>query len=202
VTRQPGFDFGHTPTAENDRRRKAHALAVAARDLGLQPYELAVIGGGPAAPEQRSRVRRVAGVGRDPSVETWQLVLGMLEGLARSVPGSRPCLRCGWPVLTVVSERGRPLAIDPFPHPDGTVWPTMVRDQQRARVLAASAARPDDVPLYRQHALTCPGRVPPPPGPVPRCPVCGNPLAAALAARDPTYTTHPTCDPREEASRA
>jgi hypothetical protein len=202
VTGQREFDFAQTAGAQDNRRRKAHLLAVAARDLGLQPYELAVIGGGPASPQQRSRVRRMAGVGRDPSVQTWQLVLGMLEGLARAVLGSGPCPWCGWPVLMVTTERGRPLLIDPFPHPDGTVWPVVVRDQQRARVLAASAARPDDVPLYRQHALTCPGRVPPPPGPAPRCPVCGNPLAAALAARDPTYTTHPTCDPREEASRA
>lgn len=193
MSAQPGFDFAHTPKAENHRKAKAHKLAIAARDLGLQPYELAIIGGSPAAAALRSRVRRAARVDSEPSVQTWQQALGQLEGLARSIPGSRPCPRCGWPVLTMVTERGRPLALDPFPHADGTVQPVETHDDQRARVLAASDSRPDDVPLYRQHAATCPEKQPARAQVIPRCPVCRGPLDVVLVARDPTYTTHPTC---------
>lgn len=191
----PAFDFAHTTAAETNRQRKAHALAVSARALGLQPYELAPIGGLPGAAEQRARVRRLARITSDPSVETWQLALGQLEGLARSVPGSGPCPACGWPVLTVRSEGGKRLLLDPFPRTDGNVLPTGTPDGPRARVLGASADRPDDAPLFRQHTSRCHARQPVAPRAAAVCAGCGKPLDAVLAARDPSYTTHPTCTP-------
>lgn len=201
---QAALDFGHTPRAENNRKRKAHALAVAARSLGLQPYDLAIPGGRPGAEQQRARVRRHAGVASDPSAETWALALGQLEGLARSVPGSSLCPLCGWPVLTVRTLAGKKILIDPFANAEGTVLPVASEEGPRARILPATAPRPDDEPLYRQHASTCPGRVVPAatapstdsePGTddVAVCASCGKPLDQVLAARDPSYRVHPTC---------
>lgn len=204
MSAQPGFDFAHTPRAETNRQRKAHALAVTARALGLQPYDLAIPGGRPGAAEQRARVRRQARITPDPSAETWALALGQLEGLARSVPGSSLCPLCGWPVLTVRTLAGKKILIDPFPNAEGTVLPVASDEGPRARILAATAPRPDDEPLYRQHVSTCPGRtVPaatepptapePDPGAVVVCTSCGRPLDPVLVAREPTHTTHPSC---------
>lgn len=205
MTAQPGLDFGHTVRAETNRQRKAHALAGASRDLGLRPYELATVGGRPGVQERRARVRRLAQV-RDASEETWALAMGQLEGMEKWICGTAECPRCGWPVRTVVSERGRTLLIDPHAHELGTVLPT--EGGTRARILAATAPRPDGERLYRQHATSCPGAaataalapeetdIPDAPD-APACTACGQPLDAEFARRDPTYTTHPCCDPRE-----
>ena len=193
-------DFAHTRHAETNRRRKATALAAAAVNLGLQPYELKVIGSTATEAEARRRVRRAAGVDRDPSVQTWMLTLGYLEARAASLPGARQCQHCGAFVLEVLTEHEQRLLLDPWPHPAGTVWPTTTRTGQRARVLAGHDERPDDEPLYRQHAASCPQA---PRRPRSRlhgatCAECGQPLDQVLAERDPTYTTHPACDPGEE----
>lgn len=188
-------DYGHTTQAENNRKRKASALATAAANLGFQPYELTVIGGTPAEADKRHRVRRAAGLDRDPSVETWQMTIGMLIARTATLPGARPCTRCDFHVLQVITEAGTKLLIDPFPHPAGTVWP--VDDGRRARVLAGHEERPDDVPLYRQHTTTCPAEPAGRRSRAPRCQVCAQPLDGVLAARDPAYTSHPRCDPRE-----
>jgi hypothetical protein len=204
MTAQPEFDFAHTPRAEQNRKRKANALAFAARSLGLQPYDLAIPGGRPGAAEQRARVRRQARIGSDASAETWALALGRLEGLARSVPGSSLCPLCGWPVLTVRTLAGKKILIDPFANAEGTVLPVASDEGPRARILPATAPRPDDEPLYRQHAATCPGRTVPAAtepatpsesdaGDVVACTSCGGPLDQVLAARDPSYRVHPTC---------
>ncbi|EYR64644.1 hypothetical protein N866_07100 [Actinotalea ferrariae CF5-4] len=197
-------DFAHTRHAETNRQRKANALAAAAANLGLQPYELKVIGSTAVEAEQRRRVRRTAGLDRDPSVETWMLALGYLEARAAGLPGARQCTACGAFVLQVVTEHDQRLLIDPYPHATGTVWPVAApagrRSGKSARVLAGHDERPDDQPLYRQHTASCPAA---PPRPRSRsraalCGECGLPLDQVLAERDPTYTTHPKCDPREE----
>ena len=193
-------DFAHTRHAEANRQRKAHALAAAAANLGLQPYELKLIGSTSVEAEHRRRVRRAAGLDRDPSVETWMLALAHLEARAATLPGARQCTACGAFVLQVVTEHEQRLLIDPYPHRTGTVWPVTAPAGQRARVLAGHDERPDDEPLYRQHTASCPAA---PTRPRSRsraalCGECGQPLDQVLAERDPTYTTHPRCDPGEE----
>lgn len=200
MTAQPFLDFAHTTRAETNRQRKAHALAGAAKALGLRPFELALVGGRPGAAEQRRRVRRLARV-QSASEETWALALGQLEGMERWICGTDECPRCGWPVKLVRSERGRTLMLDPFPHEYGTVLPVPGPDgATRGRVIPASAPRPDGELLYRQHAVSCPGAASTAahgpaqaPREAPVCASCGEHLDAVLAARDPTYTTHPTC---------
>lgn len=191
-------DYAHTRNAENHRQRKAHALAMAARALGMQPYELQVIGGTAEHASNRLRARRRAHLDRDPSVETWQLTIGQLEGLAHSAPGSiAGCPDCGWWVRIVTTMGGRRLAVDPFPHPLGTVLIETTKAGEAARILAGHEPRPDDVGMYRQHVTSCPQSPAVARRHAPRCSVCGKPLNAALAATDPTYTSHPCCDPRE-----
>lgn len=192
----PAADYGHTPAAESNRRRKAHALSGAAWSMGLQPYELTVVGGGAQEAELRSRVRRAARLDRDPSVETWQAAIGQLMARIMTMPGTAPCPRCDWHVREVITEAGTRLLIDPLAHPAGTVWPVTTPDGQRAKVLAGHDERPDDVPLYRQHSTTCPAQARP--SRHYRCQVCSRPLDQQLAHRDPTYRTHPRCDDGEE----
>ena len=196
-----GTDHAHTPRAETNRQRKAHALAGAARHLGMQPYELTVVGGTLAHSENRARVRRLAGLDRDPSVETWQTAIGHLLGLTGSMPGAAQCTACGFYVLHVLTMSGRRLAIDPFPHPTGTVWPEDTAKGQVARILAGHDVRPDDVQLWRQHATSCPASPTVRRSQAPRCQVCSQPMDGVLAARDASYTTHPSCDPREGVNR-
>jgi hypothetical protein len=191
-------DYAHTPRAESNRQRKAHRLALAARSLGLQPYELTVVGGTVAHASNRTRVRRHARVDHDPSVETWQITIAQLIGLSGSMPGARQCVACGFYVLEVLTTSGRRLLIDPWPRTDGTVWPTETAKGQVARILAGHDERPDDVPLYRQHAVSCPASPSTARRQAPRCDVCSKPLDPVLAARDTSYTTHPLCEPREE----
>ena len=144
-------------------------------------------------------MRRLAGLDRDPSVETWQTALGQLIGRAASHPGTVQCARCDAYVRPVITESGAVLLVDPFAHPAGTVWPLTTPHGQRAKVLAGHDPRPDDdVPLYRQHAASCPANARAARARAPRCSVCAQPLDAVLAARDPSYTSHPRCEPREE----
>lgn len=213
MSAQPFLDFAHTPRAESNRQRKAHRLAGAAKALGARPYELAVVGGRPGVEERRARVRRLAQV-QQASEETWALAMGQLEGMERWVCGTDQCPRCGWPVKPVRTERGRAILLDPFPHELGTVLPIPGPDgATRARVITASAPRPDDEPLYRQHAASCPGpastlyadpeqaptapqaaaEAPPEAAEAPSCTACGNPLDPELARREPHHSTHPAC---------
>jgi hypothetical protein len=189
---QPTLDFAHTPGADKSRKRKAKALAATAAGMGLQPYELKVLGSTPAAAAARREVRRAAGWDREPSVETWMLAVGYLESLARDLPGIVLCTDCGYPVRYVITELGRRLAIDPFPHPAGTVWPVTTARGQRARIIAGNHSRPD-APLYRQHPASCPARPAAGRARLRMCTVCGHPLDPVLAAREPAQTTHPTC---------
>lgn len=191
-------DHAHTHRAETNRQRKAHALAGAAVALGLQPYDLTVVGGTQAHADNRGRVRRLAGLDRDPSVETWQTALGHLFGLAAHVPAAEQCARCDAYVRPVITESGARLLVDPFAHPAGTVWPLTTPHGQRAKVLAGHDPHPQDVPLFRQHAASCPANPRAARARAPRCSVCAQPLDAVLAARDPSYTSHPRCEPREE----
>ena len=196
MSASPAVDYAHTNRAEENRKRKASALAATAAGFGLQPYELTVVGGTQAEADRRHRVRVASGLDRDPSVETWQTAIGMLIGRTATLPGARPCTHCDFHVLQVITEAGNRLLIDPLPHPAGTVWP--VEDGHKARILAGHDERPEDVPLYRQHATTCPARRSRRRSQAPRCSVCSQPLDAVLAARDASYTSHPRCDPREE----
>lgn len=193
-------DFAHTQRAENNRKRKAHRLALAAASMGLQYYELKVVGGTQAEADTRTRVRRAARIDRDPSVETWQLAIGMLMARAGTLPGALQCPRCDAYVLRVVTEAGSKILIDPFPHPSGSVFPhTNGQGLQVARVLAGHDPKPDE-PLYRQHTASCPASPTALRARARRCLVCSRELDAVLAARDPSYTTHPTCEPGEEAN--
>lgn len=151
-------DFARTRKAETNRHRKAKALAAAAVALGLQPYELAIVGGGEAERAARRAVRRRAGLDRDPSVESWHVAMGYLEGRARSLPAIYTCPGCGWPVLWVVTQTGASLLLDPFPHPEGSVVPVESAGLQYAHVLAADDPRPADTPRYRLHVASCPAR--------------------------------------------
>lgn len=93
MSAQP-HDFAHTQHAENNRKKKAHRLALAAASMGLQDYELKVIGGTQVEVDTRARVRRAAALDREPSVETWHLAMGMLLARAATLPGARQCQRC------------------------------------------------------------------------------------------------------------
>ena len=182
-------DFGHTRHAQERRKAKALALAVAAAGLGLQPYELTVVGGTQVHADNRARVRRAVPLDRDPSVETWQATLGQLIQRSATIHGARQCLGCDFYVVEVITEAGKRLLVDPFPHPSGTVDTT----GPRARVLAGHDVREGDEDLYRQHATSCPASPSARRSPGPRCTECAKPLDAVLAVRDPTYTIHPTC---------
>lgn len=197
------LDYAHTEHAERRRAVKADRLAAAARDLGLMPFELAIIGGTPSAESRRELVRKSAGMDRAPSDETWVLALVRLEALALQVPGITLCPECDWPVLEVVAEISkRRILIDPLPRGDGTVLPVQAADglNMLARVFAGGdAARPLDEPLYRQHSRSCPQSPQGRSVRTPKCEICGNPLWLPLVELDPTYTTHPTCDPHGKA---
>lgn len=191
-----GTDYANTKHAQENRRRKAEALAVEAAHHGLQPYELRLVGGTVADATRRETVRKAAGILSRPSHETWTLALEVLENAARTRPGATPCNTCGWPVLTVTTATGTKVRIDPFAHPAGTVWPQTDAGKTVAVIIAGHQSRPEDTPLFRQHASSCPE------SPqaadrrrreAPRCISCGNPLDGVLAQRSPSYTVHPTC---------
>jgi ribosomal protein L34E len=187
--------FAHTPTAAANRERKATALAAAAASLGVRVYELTMAGGTFAGAERRKRIRKVAGITAAPSVETWERALGLLEAAERTVPGASTCADCGHAVRVVITAAGNRLAIDPFPHPDGRVWPKTTPAGQRAVVIAGHESPPEDEPLYRQHSRSCPATSGKRRAEGPRCAACCQPMDGVLAARDPSYRTHPACDP-------
>jgi len=197
-------DYAHTREAERRRSIKAGKIAAAARRLGYMPFELRTIGGTEADADRWEQIRRDVGLVRAPSVETRNAALIMLERFALDVPGIVLCPACDWPVLEVITERSKQrITIDPFPHPRGSVLPVQAEDaiNMLARIFAGGdPARPVDEPLYRQHSRSCPETAHGRRVRAPRCTVCGNPLHVGLAEKDPTYTTHPTCDP-QEASR-
>lgn len=202
-------DFAHTLTAAENRRAKATALADVAFAAGLQAFELAVVG--PLATwgtaQRRKTVRTAAGLARDPSVETWQMVLGLLDARAACEPDTIACGVCGWPVRQVTTDQGTRLLVDPAPHPSGSVW--LREDRLEAAVAVVLVGHAVDRPaegeaLYRPHARSCPmakdaharrRRE------APRCRVCEQHLDRVLPLVDRSYTTHPTCDPREEVTR-
>lgn len=197
----PPTDYARTRHAEQNRARKAEALAAAAARMGLQAYELTLVGGTVADRDRRAAVRKAAGISRAPSVDTWTLALQTLEALARALPGVRDCPLCGHPVRAVLGAQSkRHIRIDPFPHPNGNVLPIVEDHHVVARVIAGHDTPPDE-PLFRQHHVSCPA------SPqaasrrrseAPRCPICETPLDGSLAASDPTYRTHPSCDPGGE----
>ncbi len=189
--------FAHNPTAEANREKKAKALAATAAGMGYRVYELKCVGGTVADADRRNRVRRAAGLTSAPSVETWARALGLLEARERMLPGVSVCQApgCGHAVRVVITESGKNLEVDPFPHPDGRVWPKTTKDGQRAVVIAGHETPPEDEPLFRQHSRSCPSTAHRRPSEAPRCSECGQPLDGVLAARDATYLSHPTCDP-------
>lgn len=193
----PDVDYAHTKRAERNRSKKAAALAGEARRLGYMPFELATVGGTVHDAERRELVRKSLGLTAAPSVETWVQVLVKLETMAFEVPGVVMCPACDWPVRDVTTPGGKHLTIDPFPREDGTVQPIRKRDGTVvAEVFAGGDShRPTDEPLFRQHSRSCPASPAARRVRLPRCQVCNNPLYGPLAAADPTYTTHPCCDP-------
>lgn len=186
-------DYAHTAHARENRARKAAALAAAAAGLGLQVYEVKLVGGTVADRKRRAAVARAAGYS-SASDETWAAALLELEALAWAVPGVEAHGPCGAPVLLEVTRGGKPVDLDPFPRERGTVWLSGdVVTGQRAVVLAGHDVPPVDVPLYRQHSRSCPATAHTRPSEGPWCEDCGQPLDGVLAARDPSYTSHPGC---------
>lgn len=186
--------FAHSPAAEVNRERKAKALAATAAGMGYRVYELKCVGGTAADAGRRVRVRKAAGISSAPSVETWARALGLLEARERMLPGAGTCPGCGHAVRAVITESGKHIEVDPFPHPDGRVWPKTTKDGQRAVIIAGHETPPEDEPLFRQHARSCPSTARQRPSEAPRCTTCTRPLDGVLAARDATYTSHPSCD--------
>lgn len=189
-------DYANTKHAQENRRRKAEALAVEASHHGLQPYELRLVGGTVADATRRETVRKAAGLKTRPSDETWTLALAALEAGARTRPGAMACGVCGWFVLPVKTESGATVLVDPFAHPDGRVWPQTRAGKTVAVIIAGHQSPPEDTPLFRMHATSCPEtrqaaerrrRE------APRCTSCGNPLDGVLAHTSPSYTIHPNC---------
>lgn len=191
-------DYAQTSHAQQNRRKKAEALALRAAEFGFQPYELTmpVAFGTLADHERRERVRKDLGLKTRPSDETWTMALDILEGGTRGRPGAKPCNDCGWAVVPVKSRRGTPILLDPWSHPDGTVYLTAEDAQTYAVVVTGTDTPPDGVPLFRQHASSCPEsrqaaqrrrRE------APRCVSCGEPRDGYLALTLPWMTAHPTC---------
>lgn len=186
--------FGHTRVAEANRARKVLALAATAARLGVMPFELTLVGGTTADRDRRDRVRRECGLDKAPSVETWTAALVELERRVWALPGVSPCLGCGWPVRSLVSVSGHRLLVDPLPREDGTVAVTPApRGLPVGWIIAGHETPPEDEPLYRQHARSCPTSAAHHRAQAPRCLACNEPLDGVLAARDPSYTTHPGC---------
>ncbi len=193
-------DYARTDYARRNRAKKAAALAAAALDLGMQTYELTLVGGTPADRDRRTLVRKAAGLDRTPSTETWTAALAALEDLLRAVPGVRACQACGHPVLPRLTPARAVIHLDPMPHPRGRVH-LIVRDGQTVAEHIVGHQTPPDAGLYRQHSVSCPRSTQAATrrrAEAPRCPICREPMDGGLYMSDPTYRTHPACDPRGE----
>ena len=193
-------DYAQTPHAIKNRIAKAQALALKAAELGFQPYELTMPAdfGTVADNDRRERVRKACGMKAKPSPETWMDALTELEVGTRTRPEARACSVCGWAVVRVKTVKGDPRDLDPFPHPNGTVYKRQDGARSIAVVVTGTDTPPDGVPLFRQHVTSCPGsqqaaarrrRE------APRCTSCGEPRDGYLALVEPHHTTHPNCDP-------
>lgn len=188
-------DYAQTPHARENRERKATALAGAAARLGLQPFELRLVGGTVADAERREVVRLEAGLTRRPSVETWARAIALLDARSREIPGTHPCQAagCGASVRVAILASGTRIDVDPYPHPAGRVWLRHTSQGERAEMLAGHMTPPEGEPLYRHHSRSCPATAHTRPSEAPRCEACSQPLDGVLAARDPSYRTHPAC---------
>lgn len=128
-------DFGHTRDAKANRAHKAGRLRLAAIGAGVTPELLRAAlhpDAGRDATDLRRRLRRAAGVDREPSTETWTLALVELERRpGRFLPepdraGPGPC-GC-WPARdTGALYEFPPTPTGPFgwpcPHPEGWTPP-------------------------------------------------------------------------------
>lgn len=110
-----------------------------------------------------------------------------------------PSESCGDPIRYVLTEHGSRLAIEPDPHPDGTVVVHQVGDGRvRARILTGEQL-PAQVTAWRRHDAVCPdGRTARrrKAATTPRCRVCR--LTLHQLAVDAGWTTHPLCGPPED----
>ncbi|WP_029292228.1 hypothetical protein [Cellulomonas sp. HZM] len=77
-------DYAHTRKAEENREKKAGALAAAARRLSVPAAGLAVGTG------NRRRVWKEAGLAHAPSVETWHVAVQMMGEGEPPAAGPRP----------------------------------------------------------------------------------------------------------------
>lgn len=192
-------DYAQTRHAANNRIKKAQALAVKAAEMGLQPYELTLPGsfGTLADHRRREDVRKACGMKSKPSEQTWADALTELEVGTRTRPNARECPSCHWAIVTVRTARGTRINVDPFPHPDGTVYMRGEGHRADAVVVTGTDTPPDGSPLFRQHVTSCPEsqqaaarrrRE------APRCTSCGEPRDGYLALVEPHHTTHPNCE--------
>lgn len=95
-----GPDFAHTRAARDNRHRKALRLRLAMVTAGVTVeagFALVDPDAGPHTAELRKRIRKLAGVDREPSRETWTAALVELERRPASIvdvdahPGQAPC---------------------------------------------------------------------------------------------------------------
>lgn len=191
-------DFAHTRKAETNRARKGEQLAVAAFDLGMVPLLLSWRSG-TSHKAARKRVLERAGVVR-ASEESWGAADLALRQMIEA-KANETCPRCGERVVEVLTELGgKRVLLDVPPHPLGHVQPVSTKSGPRARILAGSDARPDDVPLYRPHVRTCEHgerhrirRL----VDADRCPSCKgvlDPWLVMMGETDPRYLVHATCE--------
>lgn len=88
-----------------------------------------------------------------------------------------------------VTLAGRRLALDPRPHPDGTVVVTNLPDGTVRGSVLTGEQLPAQVPAHRVHERACPAR--PQPATGPRCGACREPMDEWLVEQG--YTRHIGC---------
>lgn len=185
-----GIDYSSTRAARRGRALKAEKLAAAAAAAGISTCELRR--SHPSCAELRLHVLKAAAVSR-ASAETWAAVMAGLDDRL-SAAGPRRCDRCGAPVLVAVGQRSPVLWLDPLPHPDGDVTLQRLQPDSGEPPLA-TAANHDVNPRWRRHTAVCPAsvavsrRLPR----SRRCLICQHALAWWIT--DPSYVTHPACEP-------